>query len=313
MPLVHVNMVSPLEFRLVIIIEDGRLGNQLYQLFHASHLAPDGLCIIIGMATISPYFSGPNVLFLSNLLPACVSSPLISVLVRLRFCLRFFLRYFPLISYLPPQAVPPVPSFNIHKGFLSSILFFDDLTFASSSPLCSVGLHHSLTYTSRFKVLIDLIQRRITSLTNANIHNRYFIHVRRGDYLHWPTPESPAVLPISWYHSAMSLILSYDPHAYFVLLSDDPDIVHNFIPYFHNLIFLSSTPLDDFVAMLTCGGGGIISPSSFSFWAAFLAKSNFPESKYFAPRYWLGWSSGQWLPEGSCQPWLSYLNVTSST
>lgn len=302
-------MARPLPIRLVIIIQDGRLGNQFYQFFHGAHLATHGVCLIFGMDNISPFFSAPNVLFVSHILPQPISSLFLFILLRIRFFLRAFLRFFPIVSFLPNQSLPPIPSFTILPGIISSILFFDDLNYASSSPLCASVSCHPISYTTKLYARIAEFDKRLTTATNVKVHNRYFVHVRRGDYLLWPSPDSPAALPISWYFSAMSQILTFDPQAHFILLSDDPQILCHFDLYYQNLTFLSSSPFDDFVAMLSCGGGGILSPSSFSFWAAFLSKSHYTGARYIAPKYWLGWSSGEWLPSHSCQPWLSYLIV----
>jgi hypothetical protein len=151
------------------------------------------------------------------------------------------------------------------------------------------------------------------SLTNVPSFNRYFVHVRLGDYLHWPSVQSPAALPFDWYVEALQHISQRDPYAHFVFFSDDSSLRSSFSCMDFGVTFLSSSVYDDFTAMLCCQAGGVLSASSLSYWAAALLRSDFPHASFLAPLYWLGWSSGNWQPYGSFKNWITYLPVKSTT
>ena len=56
---------------------------------------------------------------------------------------------------------------------------------------------------------------------NIKTDSVVFVHFRRGDYLHWPSKEFPAVLSLDWYKKAMSLMKEKLQNPIFILISDD--------------------------------------------------------------------------------------------
>ena len=58
--------------------------------------------------------------------------------------------------------------------------------------------------------------------------------------------------------------------------------------------------------MPLCYGGGILSPSTFAWWAAFLCQRDFSNPAYIAPRYWIGHRSAKWYPPGIQTDWIQY-------
>ena len=120
----------------------------------------------------------------------------------------------------------------------------------------------------------------------------YFIHIRRGDYLTWPSPESPAALPESWYAEAMDRIHEIQPRARFLVFSDDDDYAEQFARGKSNTEAITASPRQTLVLMSRCTGG-IMSASSFSWWGAQLA-SRQSRGPFIAPLHWITWGEQRW-------------------
>ena len=113
------------------------------------------------------------------------------------------------------------------------------------------------------------------------------IHVRRGDYLWNGNAESRmGICTLEYYKEAISYIKEFEPTAYFLVFSDDPDWVKN------NFDFIDYVMVDwnkgknsyvDMFLMSRCNHN-IIANSSFSWWGAFLNKN--PDKMIICPRKW---------------------------
>ena len=120
----------------------------------------------------------------------------------------------------------------------------------------------------------------------------FFIHIRRGDYLTWPSPEFPAALPESWYQEAMDRICETQPGARFLVFSDDDDYAEQFAQGIRNAGAITATPRETLSLMSRCTGG-IVSASSFSWWGAQLA-SRQSQGPFIAPLHWITWGEKRW-------------------
>ena len=139
----------------------------------------------------------------------------------------------------------------------------------------------------------------------------FFIHIRRGDYLTWPTPEFPTALPESWYLEAMQKICETQPGARFLVFSDDDDYAEQFARRNNNAEAITATPRQTLALMSRCTGG-ILSASSFSWWGAQLASRQSKEP-FIAPLHWNRWAQGSWDDYHSLQDtsFLTWLPVVS--
>ena len=130
------------------------------------------------------------------------------------------------------------------------------------------------------------------ALTVSGYDPVFFIHIRRGDYLTWPSPESPAALPESWYREAMHTIRETQPGAHFLVCSDDDDYAEQFAQGIRNAEAITATPRETLSLMSRCTGG-IVSASSFSWWGAQLA-SRQSRGPFIAPLHWITWGEQRW-------------------
>ncbi len=146
----------------------------------------------------------------------------------------------------------------------------------------------------------EIFQSDNRNETGANGgRENFFVHVRRGDYLVWPSPETPAVLPDSWYESGMKQILKSFPSAQFLVFSDDEEYAANLVAGFTTAKIIQSNPAEALLTMAGCRGG-ILSASSLSWWAARLASIH-SSGPFIAPLHWISWPHGGWDTSHSLQ------------
>jgi hypothetical protein len=146
----------------------------------------------------------------------------------------------------------------------------------------------------------ELLLRKLASATESSEQRRrqkeagntYFVHIRRGDYLTWPSPESPAALPESWFRDAMARIRGMNPQAQFLVFSDDTHFAEGFSSSEGDASVITASEAESLAMMASCEGG-ILSPSSFSWWGAALA-SRESAGPFIAPTHWISWGNGSW-------------------
>ena len=122
-----------------------------------------------------------------------------------------------------------------------------------------------------------------------------FLHVRRGDYLKWPTADAPAALPTSFFSRGLTELHRKLPGSEVLVFSDDHEFVGK-SQFFKKFETPNLTPLETFLTMAQAQGG-IMSPSSFSYWAAEVGMARGAASnQHIAPTFWVGWPTAQWWP-----------------
>lgn len=116
-----------------------------------------------------------------------------------------------------------------------------------------------------------------------------FIHIRRGDYL--KNPDYHPVCEVSYYEKAMAM---FDENTAFIVVSDDMEWAKENIKGPNVAYSPFDDEIMDFYLMTQCNNG-IISNSSFSWWAAWLIPDTYwnrekghPNKKIIAPKKWFG-------------------------
>jgi len=117
---------------------------------------------------------------------------------------------------------------------------------------------------------------------------RVVVHVRRGDYI-----DQDIALPISYYHRAIAETNGQDTG--FIFISDDPAFVEENFGYLANKYISTNDDIID-LQFLMNAQVCILSPSSFSWWGAWLNQR--PDKQVIAPEYWLGFKEKKDYPMG---------------
>ena len=144
---------------------------------------------------------------------------------------------------------------------------------------------------------------------DRNLDNKpkCFIHVRRTDFLSWPSISNSAATPIDWFVKAIDVIERDLGPCKFVLLSDDITSLDDLKPYANDMEIFDGDIRTSIEVMLSCDAG-ILSPSTFSWWVAWIG-SRRGMGPYIAPEFWTNWRQGYWEPWGLRSEFLRYLDV----
>lgn len=136
---------------------------------------------------------------------------------------------------------------------------------------------------------------------------RCFVHIRRGDFLSWPSKENPAAVPESWFIQEMLKMQQRLGECEFVVISDASEDMAEIFGFPGTVVDFSGSYSEAFREMLSCDAG-ILSPSSFSWWAAWYLSRKGVRS-LVAPLYWNNWMEGRWKEGISESSFLLYTDV----
>lgn len=286
---------------MIIFFKDGRLGNQLFQYVGLNLLFPKQKIIFFGCDEIT------------ELLCNCSSVSLKLKIFGKFFSLKWiinFLIFFVRIKligsireeragnqYFIKKKLGLIPIFLVISCFFQH-RYITDLMHKNSNLL---RLRIKQKYIEKAENW--LIKKKIRVSPNKLI----FVHIRRGDYLSWPSEDFSASLSLNWYLSAIKFFEDNSINPHFIILSDDPKYFANSFSNYANISVSFNSSLVDMALMSLCGHG-ILSPSSYSWWGAWFSKSryNYKKNIFIAPKYWIGHSLKQWYPEGFKTKWITY-------
>jgi len=282
---------------MLIFQQSGRLGNQIFQYAALRSLCkPEEELVLLGFSDLQSTFDGIKAKIIN------AHSP------RLRRWL-YYRAYHQLDFWSNKRLLARISeSYQDNKyeitqrkeilnliKFVEPSYFQDELSFFPE-------IIENLTFKNSLLSSTQFLLKTI-SPSNTNI----FVHIRRGDYLSWPSKENPAVLPASYYKKCIDIICSRVDNPFFIFTSDDPFYVRDIFSYLKNSYISKGSSLEDFTLMSHCSGG-ILSASSFSWWSAYFAKLHQPNGIFLAPKYWAGHLSKIWFPSTIESSFLSYID-----
>ena len=114
------------------------------------------------------------------------------------------------------------------------------------------------------------------------IHDTVGIHVRVGDYL--GLQQYHPVCDADYYSEAMKHF--QDKNYYFLIFSDNIDYCKEMFGESENILYISNNEPQVDMCMMSICEHNVIANSSFSWWAAWLNKSQ--DKKVIAPKKWFG-------------------------
>lgn len=285
---------------MLIFFEGGRLGNQLFQYCGLRKIDPNGPIYIYGMQEIKKYFSGLNII---------KSSRLFDYVMRRTGKKRFKLisEKHRLIGFIKEVQIGNKFFFEKHPGFLKNI-FYCDATYFQSDNL----INHKIAKT--LKLLPEIAPKgdQVIFEKTGNLKAPIFAHIRRQDYLTFPSVEAPAVLTMAFYQYCMNFMREKYANPYFILMSDDLKGVKENFSNIDDIFISSENEEIDFSMMASCTGG-ILSAGSFAWWGAYFAKINNPDGIFLAPKFWLGHPQKKWIPIDSEANWIQYVDTEMTT
>lgn len=283
---------------MLIFFESGRLGNQLFQYAALRTIAKKSEPIVlISFNDLNSCFDGINAWIISQ------------SLTKLRYKLCLYLRKL-LKAGAKYRIIRVIRENKDYPGIIEIPGFFNNLALVETSyfqgeSFFNLELVESLT-------LKPNLAEHARSILSSIPHNRVpiFVHIRRGDYLSWPSEQYPAVLPLSYYHFCMEEMQKCYSTPFWVFTSDDSDYIIKYFGGIENAYFSRGSANEDFALMCSCKGG-VLSASSFSWWAAFFAYRTSSNGLFLAPKYWAGYPRLVWYPKFIESSFLRYVDVFS--
>jgi len=281
---------------MILFIENSRLGNKLFQYVGLKKYFPKEKLFFLGRDNIKLLFENIDFNYVN------LEKLYISLFYALKYIILFLIKI-RLLGVIYENTSKKNFRIKIERGICWWILVSHNNFFQHTEIIENIQ--------NPPKLKTDVINKGIRWLKTKNIDNIkdkiVFVHIRRGDYLRWPSKSFPAALNISWYKKSIDFIKTKIENPIFVIMSDDQQYVSDIFIETDKLIISDNNPEIDLSIMSLCSAG-ILSSSSFAWWGAFFAKSNIIGDYYFlAPKYWIGHRMKKWWPENFSTKWISYI------
>ena len=286
---------------MIIFLGNGRLGNQLSQYSYLKKELPNERVILVGFDEAAELCDLGNAHVIPRKYFGKISYRVFRGVIALLELTR-------LISGIEEDVSGPEFKIIKRHGLLFNIFlirnsFFQHENFTHDLPLdLEIKSHHL----NRAKFLLS--KTFDTQLTKKLV----FIHIRRGDYVEWPSPEFPAVLPIRWVFEAMTYFKDRIGSPIFLIFTDDRQYVRDVFSSRDDIVLMGPENAAEDMATMSLCNFGILSASTFSWWAANFARKNLSQTanhEFIAPNFWAGHASGKWFPPNFYSQWLTYLPV----
>jgi hypothetical protein len=287
---------------MVVFFEAGRLGNQLLQLAVLCDAFPRQRLVFFGLQTLRQAVAVERAWFVPHRgrmgKPAAAVRWLIDGLAALR-----------LVGEAWEQRDGDGAVLARRRGLLPGLVrlrpsFFQHAAFEPA-------VERSLARGLQLRPAV-LAQARHWLEAQAGRGPVLFLHLRRGDYLRFPDPATPAVVDDDWVFGALAELRRTHPDAPVVVCSDDLPYARQLLAADAGVHFCDRGELGDLAVMSLCDGG-VLSPSTFSWWAACFARQRWRDAgaagaapRFIAPRFWVGHRRGAWYPEGFQFSWIDY-------
>ena len=286
---------------MIIFRESGRLGNQIFQ-----YLALRTICrkneklILLGFKDLQEVFSGIN----ADIINASSTKYDQSIYTKIYKSIDYLskINIFSRISESMDSSEKP--------KIISNSALFPAIQLASTSYF-QHQTSFNIEATGSLDVAVKYLDFAKGILEISGSATPIFVHIRRGDYLRWPDSKNPAVLPANYYRKCIRIIQSNVPRPFFFFTSDDPYYVEDVFGKLKNSFISKFSSYEDFAIMTQCHGG-ILSASSFSWWAAYFSRLRYPGSIFLAPEYWGGHRTGSWFPPFIESTFLRYVTACES-
>ncbi|MDH5674583.1 MAG: alpha-1,2-fucosyltransferase [Myxococcales bacterium] len=176
------------------------------------------------------------------------------------------------VNYDFDPSVLNLPSSSYLDGYWQNERYFED---------------QALQVRKDFELNIPLSERSLRFAEEIANSSSIGIHIRRGDYVSsQKTQDFHGVCGADYYHRALELVLGTTTEPHLFVFSDDPTWART-LNFGHRTTIVSShEPSRDFeeLWLLSRCNHHVISNSSFSWWAAWLAPHD--DARTCAPRLW---------------------------
>ena len=285
---------------ILIFFENGRVGNQLFQYCGIKNLYPNHIVILFGLKDLQKTFCNLDAYFIGcEWLKRWKLFGMVKSLFRVMVSLR-------LISGARESNGVTENSILSKKGLFSKISLLDQSFFQSSKVINTFKVTPAINSELLLEAEKWLAKRGLSQCA----HRLVFVHIRRGDYLLWPSSDFPAYLDFDWYEKAISLIKKMVDQPIFIVMGDDSSYLKEKYRETGDVFISTEVAQLDFAIMSYCQHG-ILSASTFAWWGGWFSRIHYRfngNAVFIAPKYWVGHRRGIWTPPSMVFEWLTYID-----
>jgi len=255
---------------MIIIIENGQFGNQLFQLnFCLKYLKKNEKIIFIGFDELTKFIKKNKYFFFFK-----KKNFFSKLIIRFRyFIINKIINKFKIANTILEGTKNQIKT---QRGFINFLTFVDG-HFEKENLIKD----DFINYFEELKIEVKAKKFLQTLKKNKN-KKIFFVHIRLKDNLVGIDKKYPSVLPLIWFFKCINLLKKKNKDSLFIFLSDDINFLKKNLN--KNEIYIKdNNPFFNFFIMKNCDGG-VLSASTFSWWAAFLSK----KKEFYAPKFWHG-------------------------
>jgi hypothetical protein len=281
---------------MILFFEYGRLGNQLFQYCGFKKYFPNHNLIFFGCEDLKNSCNNLSVKFIDinkklKKLPFHILRELFIFLANIRILGK--------ITHSNEKFF----TINVRRGLLFNIYVAHSVYFQHRDCIKDI-VNPPILKKNLLRLAREWLKKKNIFFYQKRL---IFVHIRRGDYLFWPSIKFPAALSLTWYKRAMLKIRNKVNKPIFILMGDDLFFIRkNFKE--SNFLIISNNKAEVDLAIMSMCSHGVLSPSSFSWWGAFFARAQKKTSSYFiATKFWTGHRINKWHPSNFYTNWLNYI------
>jgi len=283
---------------MIILVESGRLGNQLFQYNVIREGFNKEKIIFFGFSNLKELLNFKYENLIQFDIPNFVGLKLATFICRGLIKLRLVGGIFEIKKNRDKTIIQK------RRGLIPFVFILSYANFQNTETVKSVSLQSPIK-DENYELARNWIKEKFPDYQRSKT---VFIHIRRGDYVNWPTKEFPAVLGIDWYKRAIDSIIQKVDNPNFIIVTDDIYYAQDLFKDQNIYTISNNSQIIDLSIMSQCGHG-ILSASSFAWWGAHISSelSTNMQPIFLAPKYWCGHRKKQWLPDDFISDFLTYI------
>jgi len=275
---------------MILSIQNGRLGNQIFQYFFFKNIAKSNEKIFLfGFDDLKNLIEDDQLYFITS-----KNNIICKFLIKIKWKIDKFFLKFKILNYIYEDYTSKENKIVHLKGIIPQITyingFFQNQRFIKKKNFNNFNIK---------KGLINDAKKEISKLKKDVNTKIIFVHLRGGDFKYWPSKKKPAILPVKWYLRCIKNInhIYKNNKIIFIFFTDDKKFFFNKKIFILNkYVFIKQNLINNFL-MMSLSDGGILSPSTYSWWPAFMSFSKNKNRIFFAPKYWIGHRSKEYFPK----------------
>ena len=290
---------------LIFFLADGRLGNQIFQYVFLKSIQKNNEKIIVSgfddlkeVFEIEDFISLPKKNKWLRIFLYRIVKPAMVFLANKKIISSIEVDHEIILEKYAREAT----TFKEKKGY------FKFFTFVKSGFFQSEDFFNK-KFTDTLKIKEKYLNEADCFLKNIpqNTYN-IFVHIRRGDYKDYLVYGKSAQLPINYYENQIMWFLKNKSNCFFIFLSDDPEFIKEKFSHLSNKIISLNNHYGTDLSIMTKCKSAILSPSSFSWWGAYLMTE---KDIILSPKYWLGFNSKEEYQKGASLSFSKEVNVSN--